>query len=89
MRNAGPQPPVEFVPLGVIGPTSDDGLGPPMVVAADEPVQPPPIGGPRQQMRNGLIEIDLPNGARVRVDGCVSETALQRVFRAMKGSGLL
>src|SRR5689334_2898620 len=54
--------PIEFVPLGVIGPTSDNGPGSQMAVAPDEPSQPPPIGGPRQQRRNGLIEIDLPNG---------------------------
>jgi transposase len=85
MHNAGPQP-VEFVPLGVIGSTSGGGSGPQMVVALDEPSQPPPIGGPRQQGGTGLIEIDLPNGARVRVDALVDEKALQRVFRAMKGS---
>jgi transposase len=84
MRAAGPQP-VEFLSLGVIGPTSDDAPGPPMVAASDEPL-PPPIGGPRQQGGTGLIEIDLPNGARVRVDALVDEKALQRVFRAMKGS---
>jgi len=90
MRNAGPQPPVEFVPLGMIGPASDDGPGPPTVSALDEPLQPPPpIGGSRQQGGTGLIEIDLPNGARVRVDALVDETALQRVFRAMKGAGSL
>jgi transposase len=91
MRNAGPQPPVEFVPLGVIGPASDDCPGPQTVSALDEPLPPlpPPIGGPRQQRRTGLIEIDLPNGARVRVDALVDETALQRVFRAMKGAGSL
>src|SRR5690348_13959933 len=88
MRNAGPQPPVEFVPLGMIGPASDDGPSPPTVSALDEPLQPPPpIGGSRQQGGTGLIEIDLPNGARVRVDALVDETALQRVFRAMKGAG--
>src|SRR5690349_20059743 len=89
MRNAGPQPPVEFVPLGMIGPASDDGPGPQTVSALDEPLQPPPIGGSRQQGGTGLIEIDLPNGARVRVDALVDETALQRVFRAMKGAGSL
>jgi transposase len=85
MRHAGPQP-VEFVPLGVIGPISGGGPGPEMVVASDHPLPPPPppIGGPRQQGGTGLIEIDLPNGARVRVDAHVNETALQRVFRAMK-----
>jgi hypothetical protein len=36
-----------------------------------------------------MIEIDLPSGARVCVDAFVDETALQRVFRAMKGAGSL
>jgi transposase-like protein len=92
MRNAGagPQPPpVEFVPLGVIGPASDDCPGSQTASALDEPLQPPPLGGSRQQGRIGLIEIDLPNGARVRVDALVDETALQRVFRAMRGAGAL
>lgn len=33
----------------------------------------------------GVIEIDLPTGARLRVDASVNEKALARVFRAMKG----
>jgi transposase len=87
--HAAPEP-VAFVPLGVIGPPRGDGPGPQMVAASDEPLQPPPpIGGPRQQGGTGLIEIDLPNGARVRVDALVNEAALQRVFRAMKGAGSL
>ena len=88
--HAAPEP-VEFAPLGVIGPTrGGGGPGPLMMAASDEPLQPPPpIGGPRQQTLTGLIEIDLPNGARVRVDALVDEKALQRVFRAMKGAGSL
>ncbi len=34
----------------------------------------------------GTIQIDLPNGARLRVDAGVNEKALARVFRAMKGA---
>ena len=34
----------------------------------------------------GMIEVDLPNGVRFRVDGSVSEKALERVLRAMKGA---
>jgi transposase len=40
---------------------------------------------PLPSVQPGMIEIDLPNGARVRVDGSVNEKALSRVFRAMKG----
>ena len=34
--------------------------------------------------RPGVIEVDLPAGARVRVDAFVNERALRRVFRALK-----
>ncbi len=33
----------------------------------------------------GIIEVDLPSGVRFRVDASVSEKALARVLRAMKG----
>jgi transposase len=33
----------------------------------------------------GMIEVDLPNGVRFRVDASVSEKALTRVLRAIKG----
>jgi transposase len=33
----------------------------------------------------GMIEVDLPSGVRFRVDASVSEKALVRVLRAMKG----
>jgi transposase len=34
----------------------------------------------------GMIEVDLPSGVRFRVDASVSEKALARVLRAMKGA---
>jgi transposase len=34
----------------------------------------------------GMIEVDLPNGVRFRVDALVSEKALARVLRAMKSA---
>jgi transposase len=37
--------------------------------------------------RAGAIEIDLPNGVRVRVDGAVNEKALRRVLSAVRGLG--
>ena len=35
--------------------------------------------------RAGMIEIELPTGARLRVDGDVNEKTLRRVLQAMKG----
>ena len=37
--------------------------------------------------RVGVIEIDLPDGVRVRVDSSVNEKALRRVLSALRGSG--
>ena len=36
--------------------------------------------------RSSKIEIALPNGVRLRVNGSVSEKALSRVLRAVKGA---
>lgn len=71
--------PMHFVPLGVFAPTEGD--SPAMLVAPSDV----PPSGPRRDDRVGLIEIELPAGARVRVDAFVNEKALARVFRAMKG----
>ena len=68
--------PVEFVPIGVIGRQDDDR---PAMLSA-------PTGSPVLPQRAGMIEVELPSGARVRVDAFVSEKALRRVLRAMKGS---
>jgi transposase len=38
---------------------------------------------PMLEERPGVIEIDLPNGARVRVDAFVNERALRRVLAAL------
>ena len=37
--------------------------------------------------RVGVIEIDLPEGVRVRVDSSVNEKALRRVLSALRGAG--
>ena len=65
---------VEFVPVGVIGQAREAGLE---RTASVDRRRPPD--------RAGLIEFDLPNGVQVRVDSSVDETALHRVFRALKG----
>ena len=50
--------------------------------AASRTAQPPDRRGPDERV--GMIELDLPTGARLRVDAFVNETALARVLRAMK-----
>jgi hypothetical protein len=37
--------------------------------------------------RAGVIEIDQPNGVRVRVDSGVNEKTLRRVLSALRGPG--
>jgi len=37
--------------------------------------------------RLGVIEVDLPDGVRVRVDSSVKEKALRRVLSAVRGLG--
>lgn len=73
----------EFIQLGVVVAPSEH--SPAMRLPADVP-------GPRGTgltlaERVGVIEIDLPDGVRVRVDGGVSEKALRRVLSAVKGLG--
>jgi transposase len=74
--------PIAFVPLGVVG-HADDG-GPALLAApqAARPGEPPERRGSGDRV--GMIELDLPTGARLRVDAFVNETALARVLRAMK-----
>jgi len=70
---------MRFVPLGGIdGPSERQ----PALLAAPEcfsDVREP------ASVRVGHIEIELPNGVRVRVAGLVNEKALLRVFRVLKG----
>ena len=71
-------PPIGFVPIGALG---EDG-------AASLSSQPDPERLPSAAAgdRAGRIEIDLPNGARLRLDERVGERALSRILRALKGS---
>lgn len=72
--------PVEFVRISMLGPVSDET---PALPASSEHT---PSPGRARQDRAGLIEIELPNGIRVRVDAFVNKRALSRILRAMKGS---
>jgi transposase len=71
--------PVDFMPIGMLGQASER----PALPAAPDHAAPP--SGTRQD-RAGLIEIELRNGIRVRVDGFVNEKALHRVLRALTGA---
>jgi transposase len=72
--------PMEFVPLGIFGGSVDD-----RSATAPRSVETAPPARSRADDCAGVIEIELPNGARVRVDAFVNEKALWRVFRAMSG----
>lgn len=63
--------PADFVPIG-------------MIAGAVDHVASVPSAEPCRDERGGIIEIELPTGARVRVDAQVNEKALARVFRALK-----
>lgn len=73
----------EFVQLGVVASARDDGpVAPPVGVET-------PSGrgaGLTLAERVGVIEIDLPDGVRIRLDGAVSEKALRRVLQAVRES---
>ena len=72
--------PMEFRPIGVIDRPNE---AVPAQLAAPEP--PAAAEGHRDE-RGGKIEIALPNGVRLRINGSVSEKALSRVLRAVKGA---
>ena len=79
----------DFLPIGVVG-QADDG-GPALLarLPSVEDGNRPDGPGPARRLsaletRAGLIEIDLPDGARVRVDALVDGRALARVLSALK-----
>ena len=82
VRTAAPTP-VDFVQLGVVAEAS--GASSPVPVATGAVC--PRGAGLALAERIGVIEIDLPDGARVRVDSSVNEKALRRVLSALRGPG--
>ncbi|HEX3412190.1 MAG TPA: transposase [Stellaceae bacterium] len=76
-------PPAEFVQLGVVSDASGQGPMMPMTAGAVSPRG----TGLALAERIGVIEIDLPEGVRVRVDSGVNEKALRRVLSAVRGLG--
>ena len=81
----------EFVPIGVVGRAGDGG---PALLARVPDAEPrnQGRGWPEAEVRRpseleprpGVIEIDLPDGARIRVDAFVDARALARVLSALK-----
>lgn len=83
MPGAGP---VEFIPIGVVG-----GIGEDRSATSPEPVSAATRSAcdsaPPSADRGGMIEVELSNGMRLRVDGLVNERALFCVLRALKSFG--
>jgi transposase len=75
--------PAEFIQLGVVAEASAERPTMPMAAGAVCPRG----AGLALAERAGVIEIDLPDGVRVRVDSGVNEKALRRVLSALRGSG--
>jgi len=78
----GEQAAVTFVPVGVVGAAAD---GSPALLPAPPAAQPDRQERREADRRVGVIEVDLPGGARLRVDAAVDEKALRRVLHALKG----
>ena len=84
-RPAGAATSPDFVPIGVFGRAEDE--GPAMLVAAPRAAagrEGPPLRRPTLDERPGVIEVDLPDGARIRVDAFVNAKALKRVLSVLK-----
>ena len=75
--------PAEFVQLGVVTDASGNSPTAPLTTGAVCPRG----AGLALAERVGVIEIDLPDGVRVRVDSSVNEKALRRVLAAVRGLG--
>jgi transposase len=75
--------PAEFVQIGVVTDAPGDSSRMPTAAGAMYPQG----AGLALAERIGVIEIDLPDGARVRVDSGVNEKALRRVLSALRGFG--
>ena len=79
-----------FIPIGMFGRAEDEG---PALIAAPAPVvcDKSPLArapSPRASLdeRPGVIEIDLADGTRLRVDAFVNERSLRRVLAVLKAT---
>jgi transposase len=78
----------DFIQLGVVANAPGDG---PALIARAEPGEPTQLSSvkpaaPEAKTRPGLIEIELANGTRLRVDAFVNERALHRVMSVLKAT---
>lgn len=85
---AGPS--LEFVPIGVLERSEEGGPG---LVAGSSPagvalssLGHAPLPRPAMEKRPGVIEIDLVDGTRLRVDAFVNERALRRVLTVLRAA---
>jgi transposase len=80
----------DLVPIGVFARAED--AGPALIAGAQQTstsrsaCDGTPSRRPAMDERPGVIEIDLPAGARLRVDAFVNERALRRVLAALKAA---
>jgi transposase len=79
----------EFVPIGVFTRADDDGPGlqaqaASVAITATTAAGRAGVARPAMDERPGVIEIDLVDGTRLRVDAFVNERALRRVLAALK-----
>ena len=74
----------DFVPIGVFARAEDEG---PAVIAGASPLRRSTAVSPAMTERVGVIEIELVDGTRLRVDAFVNERVLRRVLAALKAAG--
>jgi transposase len=80
----------EFIPIGVIGRAEAEEpaliAGPSSTMVGDASSHRETLPRPGMDLRPGVIEIDLADGVRLRVDAFVNERALRRVLVVLKAT---
>jgi transposase len=80
----------EFIPIGVIGRSEDEqpalDASPSSSVVDGTSSRRESLPRPGMDERPGVIEIDLADGVRLRVDAFVNERALRRVLAVLKAT---
>jgi transposase len=78
----------EFIPIGVLGRAEDGAsalaVGSSPAMASEISSRRTSLPRPSLEERPGVIEIDLADGVRLRVDAFVNERALRRVLAVLK-----
>jgi len=84
---AAPVAPTQFIPVGVVGAGVDDGASADDIARVTAPAAGGPAARPdRVKPHRGhcRIEIELPNGVRLRVQDAVEAGTLRQVVAALK-----